>query len=121
MEKEEVTRVLPGVVDQLLQALVLHLQLANISVQHVEPLPGDPERRHGEDEGEEQDGDPGTVEPCAALGPLPGPLLLLGVRGGFDHRLLLVHRRLVGRGAEGRERKRRLVFSGPALSVSERN
>ena len=42
-EEEEVRRVLPGVVDQLLQALVLHLQLANISVHHVEPLPGDPD------------------------------------------------------------------------------
>ena len=95
---------LPGVVDQLLQLLVSGLHLADIFVQQVKPLPGDPERRHGEDEGEDQHGEAGTVHPGGALGPLLAPLVVLG--GRLNHRLLLVHGP-VSRDAAVREGKRK--------------
>ena len=116
------TGVIPSVVDEVLQHLVFGLQLADISVQHVEPLPGDPERRDGEDEGEEQDGEPGTVEPGAARAPLLRALLgVLRVCGGFDHRLLLVHCRPVSRDAAVREGKRKIRFDcADLVSVREK-
>ena len=106
-EKKEVTTYLelPGVVDEILQLLVFRLQLADIFVQHVEPLPGDPECRHGEDEGEDQHGDPGTVQPGAARGLLLRPLVVLRVGRRFDNRFLQVHYRLVSRDAAVREKK----------------
>ena len=94
--------------------LVSLLHLLDVTLHLSKPLPGDPEGGHGEDEGEDQHGEAGTVHPGGAPGPRLPPLLVLQVGGGFDHGLLLVHCPRVGRDAAVRRRERGLLFLVPA-------